>query len=98
MSEIYEINGVSVVFNKLKTSKTVRVESYINQGCFNETLNNIGISHLLEHICTDGWSKCGKSTCSEYWKKKGAILNASTGSTNINYYIKVLSQYSEDML
>ena len=70
MSEIYEINGVSVVFNKLKTSKTVRVESYINQGCFNETLNNIGISHLLEHICTDGWSKCGKSTCSEYWKKK----------------------------
>jgi predicted Zn-dependent peptidase len=98
MSEIDEINGVSVVFNKLKTSKTVRVESYINQGCFNESLDNLGISHLLEHICTDGWDKCGNNTCSEYWKKKGAILNASTDSTNINYFIKGLSQYAEDML
>ncbi len=98
MTEIHEINGVSVVLNKQKTSKTVRIESFISQGCFNETLDNVGISHLLEHVCTDGWAKCGTEPCSEYWKKKGVVLNASTGSTNINYYIKGLNNFANEML
>ncbi len=98
MTEVHQINGVSIVFNNNETSKTVKIESYINQGCFNENLNNVGISHLLEHICTDGWKKCKGETCSQYWKKKGAILNASTGSVYINYYIKGLKEYANDML
>ena len=75
----------------------VFVESYINNGAVDENNENLGISHLLEHICTDGWSKC-KNNCSDYWKKRGVILNASTGQTYVNYFIKGLPEYLKEMV
>ena len=56
------------------------------------------ISHLLEHVVTEGWDKCGKESCQSYWKKKGVITNASTGQTTVQYYMHGLEQYSMKMI
>ena len=86
------------LINHRKGAKSTLVESYINNGAVDELKENLGISHLLEHVCTDGWKKCGAKGCNEWWKEKGAIMNASTGQTYVNYCIKALPQYSDDQI
>ena len=95
--EFIKFNNFIILLNTNKHAKTTLVESYINNGAVDENRENLGISHLLEHICTDGWSKC-RNNCSEFWKKRGVILNASTGQTYVNYFIKGLPKYMDDMI
>ena len=84
--EILDINDFKVILNHDKNSKTTKVVSYISHGFINETKENTGISHLLEHMVKEGWNKCSEKGCSDYWKKKGVLTNASTGQTNVKYY------------
>lgn len=95
--EFHKFNNFIILFNHSTNAKTVLVESYINNGAVDESEENLGISHLLEHICTDGWNKC-RNNCSEYWKKRGVILNASTGQTYVNYFIKGLPEFLNEMV
>lgn len=95
--EFIKFNNFIILLNTNKHAKTTLVESYINNGAVDENRENLGISHLLEHICTDGWGKC-RNNCSEFWKKRGVVLNASTGQTYVNYFIKGLPKYMEDMI
>ena len=95
--EFHKYNNFIILFNHSSDSKTVLVESYINNGAVDESEENLGISHLLEHICTDGWSKC-RNNCSEYWNKRGVILNASTGQTYVNYFINGLPEFLNEMV
>ena len=74
------------------------VESFISSGFINENKENAGISHLLEHVVTEGWKKCGRKGCQEYWKKRGVLTNASTGQTTIQYYMHGLEEYAEEMV
>tara|TARA_A100001011_G_C14297577_1_gene839181 strand:+ start:534 stop:1895 length:1362 start_codon:yes stop_codon:yes gene_type:complete len=95
--EMIKMKGFIIIINHRPGAQTVLVESYINHGMVDEELSNMGISHLLEHICTDGWKKC-KKNCSTYWKKRGAVMNASTGQTYVNYYIHGLNQYLYELM
>ena len=88
--EMIKMKGFVIIINHRPGAQTVLVESYINHGMVDEEQANMGISHLLEHICTDGWKKC-KKNCSTHWKKRGAVMNASTGQTYVNYYIHGLN-------
>ena len=96
--EYFVVNNFLFLINHRNNAKSTLVESYINNGSVDENPSNLGISHLLEHVCTDGWKKCGKKGCNEWWKEKGAIMNASTGQTYVNYYIKALPQHLDDQL
>ena len=95
--EMIKMKGFVIIINHRPQAKTVLVESYINHGMADEETANMGISHLLEHICTDGWKKC-KKNCSNHWKKRGAVMNASTGQTYVNYYIHGLNKYFYELL
>jgi predicted Zn-dependent peptidase len=91
------INNFTIILNNNKNAKISRIDSFINNGYIFETKENSGISHLLEHIIIDGWKKCGNS-CTNYWKKKGVEINASTGQSYVNYYISGLNKYFFEML
>ena len=96
--ELIEINDFKIILNHREDSKTTMVESYISSGFINESKENAGISHLLEHVVTEGWKKCGRKGCQAYWKKRGVLTNASTGQTTVQYYMHGLEQYSMSML
>ena len=96
--ELIEINDFKIILNNDPNSKTTMVESYISSGFINENIENAGISHLLEHVVTEGWKKCGKKGCQAYWKKKGVLTNASTGQTTIQYYMHGLKEYANEMI
>ena len=96
--EIIKINDFQIVLNKNRKSKTTMVEAYISNGFIHENRDNAGITHLLEHIITESWKKCGTKGCTNYWKKKGVLTNASTGQTNTQYYMHGLSEYTDEMV
>ena len=96
--ELIEINDFKIILNHRADAKTTMVESYISSGFINENIENAGISHLLEHVVTEGWKKCGDAGCQAYWKKRGVLTNASTGQTTVQYYMHGLEQYSMSML
>jgi predicted Zn-dependent peptidase len=87
-----------ILFNRRKNAKTLLIESYINNGTVDEKMENLGISHLLEHVCVDGWKGCKNASCSTFFKPQGSIINASTGQTYINYWIKGLPEFTDSML
>jgi len=64
----------------------------------NETKENSGIHHLIEHILTEAWKHCGKQTCSSYWEKKGVNMNANTHLSYINFYVNGLKEDIQIML
>ena len=97
-SEFLVINNYNIVLNLNKESKTTMVETFVSNGTIHEKKENAGISHLLEHVVTEGWKKCGSKPCTDYWKKKGVLTNASTGLTNVRYYMEGLQRYTLEML
>ena len=96
--EMITINDFKIIFNNNPGAKTTMVEAYISSGYINENKENEGISHILEHVLIDSWDKCGKSGCTDYWKKKGVLTNASTGQTTVQYYIHGLKQDHLEMI
>jgi len=96
MNQLIKINNFTIIFNKTD-SETTMVEAYINNGAIYENKENVGISHLLEHIVTEGWKQCD-GPCSVYWSKRGVQTNASTGQTYVNYFMHGLKKYSTEMI
>ena len=95
--ELIHINNYKILFIPIKDSKIVFCQSYILSGRMNENKRNSGISHLLEHVLTESWKQCNDN-CGKYWGKRGIITNASTSDTMINYYLKSLTKYQDDIL
>ena len=93
-----DINDFKIIFNKIPDARTTMVEAFISSGYINENEENEGISHLLEHVLIDSWDKCGKLGCTDYWKKKGVLTNASTGQTTVQYYIHGLEKDHINMI
>jgi predicted Zn-dependent peptidase len=61
---LYHISGYRVLLQHTN-QPTINVECAINAGFIKETKETSGINHLLEHILTEAWSKCGR-TCTGY--------------------------------
>lgn len=93
----HNINGYNVILLPM-AGRTLYVYGCVNSGSIHETMANLGISHLLEHVLTDSWEKCGKKPCAEYWLTKGINTNATTDHTVVDYWIQGLSEYSMDMV
>lgn len=81
---LYNINGFQILLLQSSINNII-VKSYIDTGYIHETLDNLGINHLIEHVLVNSNSQCEKDCITEM-NKKGIIMNASTGLNMINYY------------
>ena len=95
--ELIKINGHEIILYKIK-NETLLINCYIKNGFIFENKNNIGISHLLEHVITNAWKKCNYKECALYWGKKGVYYNAMTSSDGVIYTIKGIKKFMKDML
>ena len=91
------INGFKFLFLPIH-SQTFQVECKVFGGCYLEDKENLGISHLLEHVITDSWKKCYKSGCVKYMERYGTVINAYTANISTGYWIKGLTDYQDVML
>jgi len=90
------IHGYKVLFVPEK-SKSLIVQSVIHSGCINETKHTSGLNHLVEHVLVDGWKKC-KGSCIEYWDNLGKLINATTDTTCMKYYVKGSVENTNQMI
>jgi predicted Zn-dependent peptidase len=93
---LHRVNGYRIILQPT-ANPTIKVECAVNAGFVTETKETSGVNHLLEHILTDAWVKCG-TTCSGYWMDKGVDMNASTDETLLRYHTRGTLTYIDQMV
>jgi len=96
MIKIHTIKGHTIILMP-KSGGMTQVQTYIYTGYMHETKDNLGISHLVEHIMADSWKKCD-GPCPQFWNRKGTISNAYTSNSFVGYWIMGLKEWASEMI
>lgn len=78
--------GHKIVFAQ-KEGGLVNISSWVKTGSINETDENNGISHFLEHLMFKGTNKHKAGHFDKTLEAKGAIVNAATWKDYTFYYV-----------
>ena len=84
-------NGQKVLLAPMKVPTTY-INTYVNTGAINETQENTGISHLLEHIVLN--DKKNELSSQEQVKLMGGDMNGKTSLTQ-TYYTIAIPQFED---
>jgi len=88
-------NGQKVVIKEVHDNPIVVIDTWIKTGSINETDENNGVAHFLEHLFFKGTEKHPSKEFDRILEAKGAITNAATSKDFTHYYILIPSQYFE---
>ncbi len=91
-------NGLRVATETLADSHTAAFAIAVDVGARHETVEENGLSHLLEHMAFKGTSKLNARQIAEAFDVMGGNVNAYTSHEHTIYYAKVLSEYADDAL
>ena len=86
-------NGQTVIIKEVHDNPIVIIDTWIRTGSINETDENNGVAHFLEHLFFKGTSKHPSKEFDQILEAKGAITNAATSKDFTHYYILIPSQY-----
>ncbi len=77
--EVFRLsNGLDVILKENHNLPVIAAVVVIRAGSIYESQNNLGVSHLLEHILFDGTKERTRVEISEGIKDKGGYINAHT--------------------
>ena len=79
-------NGLTVLVQEDRTAPVVAIVTYVKAGYFDETDDENGLSHALEHMFFKGTKKRGVGDIAKETKASGGYLNAHTIYDNTTYY------------
>lgn len=85
-------SGQKVIIKEVKDNNIVKIDTWINTGSINETKENSGLSHFLEHLFFKGTQKYKTGEADKILDSKGAIVNAATSKDFTHYYIQLPSK------
>ncbi len=88
-------NGLRIVLEGIPTVRSVTIGIWIRAGSRNETKENNGISHFLEHMFFKGTDKKNAKEIAEAFDAIGGQINAFTSKEYTCYYVKVLDTHKE---
>lgn len=90
---VYKLeNGQTVVIQEVKTNPIVTVDTWIKTGSINETDENNGVSHFLEHLFFKGSTNHAPGEFDKILETKGALTNAATSKDFTHYFITIPSK------
>ncbi len=87
--------GVRVAMEKLPYVQSVSVGIWVKAGAVNETKENGGISHFIEHMMFKGTEKRSAMEIARDVDNIGGNINAFTGKEATCYYIKTITDNIE---
>ena len=90
-------NGMTLLFEK-RASKVVSIALAARCGGVNESSNERGISHFIEHLLYKGTKTRTSQQIAEEIEGKGGILNGFTDETVTAYWCKIPSKHLESAL
>jgi len=85
--EVYKRDNGHTIVLAHKEGDLVNVSTWVKTGSINETDNNNGISHFLEHLMFKGTNKHEAGYFDRTLEAKGAIVNAATWKDYTFYYV-----------
>ena len=89
------LNGLPVVMESLRNMRSVVLGIWVKVGSRNESPEENGISHFLEHMFFKGTKKLSAKDIAFEIDSLGGELNAFTSRENTTFYVKVLDEYLE---
>ncbi len=91
-------NGITFVHDFMPDVETVSIKITVKTGSRNETIENNGISHFLEHMAFKGTTNRNAKQIAFDFESIGADFNAYTSKEVTSYYSKTLKEYAEKSL
>lgn len=88
-------NGLRIVLEEVPTVRSVTIGIWVLTGSRNETNENSGISHFLEHMFFKGTKNRNAQDIAEAFDAIGGQVNAFTSKEYTCYYARVLDTYKE---
>src|SRR6266576_2779147 len=79
-------NGLTVLIQEDHSAPVVAIVTYVKAGYFDETDDENGLAHALEHMFFKGTTKRGVGDIAKETKSSGGYLNAHTIYDNTTYY------------
>ncbi|WP_412051538.1 MULTISPECIES: M16 family metallopeptidase [unclassified Hoeflea] len=86
-------NGVTVVTETMAHLESVALGVWVKSGSRDETADEHGIAHLLEHMAFKGTHKRSARQIAEEIENVGGELNAATSTETTSYYARVLRDH-----
>ena len=85
-------SGLTVVTEQMDRVETVSFGAYVAAGTRNETAEENGVSHFLEHMAFKGTERRTAAQIAEQIEDVGGHINAATAREQTAYYVKVLKE------
>jgi predicted Zn-dependent peptidase len=83
-------SGLTVVTETMDRVETVSLGAYVASGTRNETAEQNGVSHFLEHMAFKGTERRTAADIAEAVENVGGHINAYTAREQTAYYVKLL--------
>lgn len=91
-------NNITFIHEFMPDVETVSIKIMVKTGSRNETIENNGISHFLEHMAFKGTKNRTAKQIACDFESIGADFNAYTSKEVTSYYSKTLKEYVEKSL
>src|SRR6195952_4567571 len=85
-------SGLLVVTERMDRVETVSLGAYVASGTRNETAEENGVSHFLEHMAFNGTATRSAAAIAEEVEAVGGHINAYTAREQTAYYVKFLKE------
>jgi predicted Zn-dependent peptidase len=86
-------SGVRVVTEETPSVRSVALGFWVRVGSRNETVEQAGISHFLEHLLFKGTARFSSTEIDQIFDGLGAEINAGTGKETTSVYSRFLDQH-----
>src|SRR5580765_82504 len=83
-------NGLTVVSDPMPGLESAAVGIWVNTGSRNESQNQMGVSHMLEHMAFKGTTTRSARAIAEEIENVGGYLNAYTSREQTAFHARVL--------
>jgi predicted Zn-dependent peptidase len=88
-------SGVRVVTEPVRSGRSIALGLWVRTGSRDETPEQAGISHFLEHLLFKGTDRFSSREIDERFDAMGAEINAGTGKETTSVYSRFLDQHLE---
>jgi predicted Zn-dependent peptidase len=86
-------SGLRVVSERIDTVRSVALGFWIRTGSRDETVEEAGVSHFLEHLLFKGTNRFSSTEIDQIFDGMGAEINAGTGKETTSVYSRFLDQH-----
>lgn len=91
-------NGIRIITKKMPHTRSVSMGVWVNVGARDETADESGLSHFIEHMIFKGTRKRTAFQIAKQFDAIGGHTNAFTTMENTCYHAKVMDTHTETMV